>query len=54
MGIKDRTILSKMYAKKLGKATVTGYCIKFKSTKDIHTNILKDAIEFWLEVSRLQ
>lgn len=53
MGIKDRTILSKMYAKKLGKATVTGYCIKFKSTKDIHTSILKDAIEFGLEVSRL-
>ena len=30
MGIDDKTYLAKMYGEKLGKAKVTGYCIKFK------------------------
>src|SRR4249919_1472655 len=30
MGIKDKTYLAKTYGEKLGKANVTGYCIKFK------------------------
>jgi hypothetical protein len=46
MGIKDKTYLSKTYGKKLGKASVTGYCIKFKTLKDININILEEAIRF--------
>ena len=46
MGIKDKTYLAKTYGKKLGKASVTGYCIKFKKLKDIDINILEDAIRF--------
>src|SRR3954465_15821224 len=30
LGIKDKKYLAKTYGKKLGKASVTGYCIKFK------------------------
>ena len=30
MGLDDKTYLVKTYGKKLGKASVTGYCIKFK------------------------
>lgn len=46
LGIKDKTYLAKTYGKKIGKATVTGYCIRFKTLKDINTDILKAAIEF--------
>lgn len=44
MGLEDKTYLVKTYGKKLGKVSVTGYCIKFKSLKDISTAILADAI----------
>jgi hypothetical protein len=30
LGIKDKTYLSQTYEKVIGKAIVTGYCIKFK------------------------
>ena len=49
MGIKDKTYLAQMYGKKLGKASVTGYCIKFKSLKDININILEAAIRYGFE-----
>jgi hypothetical protein len=44
LGIEDKTYLAKTYGKKLGKAAVTGYCIKFKSLKDIDTEVLDTAI----------
>ena len=50
MGLKDKTYLAKTYGKKLGKASVTGYCIKFKALKDINTDILADAIRYRVEV----
>jgi len=45
MGIKDKTYVAKTYGKKLGKASVTGYCIKFKNLKDINIDILETAIQ---------
>ena len=44
LGLNDKTYLAKTYGKKLGKASVTGYCIKFKTLKDINIDILKAAI----------
>ena len=44
LGIDDKTYLAKTYGKKIGKASVTGYCIKFKTLKDINIEILKAAI----------
>jgi hypothetical protein len=44
LGFDDKTYLAKTYGKKIGKATVTGYCIKFKSLKDINIEILEAAI----------
>jgi|SRR5664279_1010726 len=44
LGLNDKTYLTKTYEKKLGKAKVTGYCIKFKTLKDINQDILDDAI----------
>ena len=46
LGLKDKTYLAKTYGKKLGKASVTGYCIKFKTLKDINTDILESAIQY--------
>ena len=44
LGIKDKTYLAQTYGKELGKAKVTGYCIKFNKLKDININILEAAI----------
>ena len=44
MGIKDKEYLSLTYGKSIGKALVTGYCIKFKAIKDINTDKLEEAI----------
>jgi hypothetical protein len=51
LGIKDKTYLAKMYGKKLGKASVTGYCIKFKTLKDINLDILGAAIRYGVEAT---
>lgn len=45
MGIDDKTYLSRTFGKEIGKASVTGYCIKFKALKDINIEILKAAIQ---------
>jgi hypothetical protein len=52
MGLKDKTYLVKTFGKKLGKASVTGYCIKFKTLKDINTDILETAIRYGVEQSK--
>jgi hypothetical protein len=44
LGLDDKSYLSKMIGNKIGKASVTGYCIKFKSTKDIDTDVLMSAV----------
>jgi len=49
LGIEDKTYLAKAYGKKLGKASVTGYCIKFKTLKDINIDILQAAIRYGVE-----
>jgi hypothetical protein len=49
LGISDKTYLAKTYGKKLGKASITGYCIKFKSLKDINLETLEAAIRFGFE-----
>lgn len=49
MGLKDKTYLAQTYGKTLGKASVTGYCIKFKALKDIRMDTLKEAIRYGIE-----
>jgi len=49
MGIKDKTYLSQTYGAQLGKASVTGYCIRFKALKDINTDILQAAMRYGVE-----
>jgi hypothetical protein len=52
IGIADKTYLSRTYGKKLGKASVTGYCIKFKALKDINIDILEAAILYGAEIQK--
>ena len=49
MGIEDKKYLAKTYGKDLGKASVTGYCIKFKTLKYIKVEILEEAIRYGFE-----
>ncbi|MEP7165853.1 MAG: DUF1801 domain-containing protein [Ferruginibacter sp.] len=51
LGIKDKTYLAQTYGKKLGKASVTGYCIKFKTIKDINLDILQAAIKDGVKIT---
>ncbi|MFP3596628.1 DUF1801 domain-containing protein [Chryseobacterium sp. SIMBA_029] len=44
LGIKDKTYLSQTYGETIGKASVTGYCIKFKALKNIDIKVLGQAI----------
>ena len=49
LGIKDKKYLAQTYGKKLGKASVSGYCIRFKTLKDINMDILEAAIKHGFE-----
>jgi hypothetical protein len=44
LGIEDKKYLAETFGNKLGKASVSGYCIKFKSLKDINIDVLGEAI----------
>src|SRR5215204_6301344 len=49
LGIEDKKYLAKAYGKKLGKASVTGYCIRFKTLQDINIEVLIAAIRYGFE-----
>lgn len=49
LGISDKTYLARTFGKKIGKASVSGYCIKFKSLKDINIDILEAAIRYRID-----
>ncbi len=49
IGIKDKTYLAQTYGKTLGKASVSGYCIKFKTLNDINIDMLEEAIRYAAE-----
>jgi hypothetical protein len=51
MGINDKTYLTKMYGKTIGKASISGYCIKFKTLKDINPDILEAAIRYGVDAT---
>jgi len=49
LGLEDKTYLAKTFGKAIGKASVTGYCIKFKSVSNISIAVLQDAIRYGFE-----
>jgi hypothetical protein len=52
LGIEDKTYLAQTYGKTIGKASVSGYCIKFKNVKDINILVLEAAIRYGVEATR--
>src|SRR5262245_41343375 len=46
MGIEDKKYLAEVYGKELGKASVTGYCIKFKTLQALNTENIVATIRF--------
>jgi hypothetical protein len=44
MGLADKTYLTRTYAKRIGKAKVTGYCINFKRLSDLSLAVLEEVI----------
>ena len=49
LGLEDKTFLKRTFEPSLNKASVTGYCIKFKSLKDIDIEMLDEVIRTALE-----
>src|ERR1700761_4548837 len=44
MGLENKKYLSETYGSRLGKAKITGYCIKFKSIKDVDLGVLAEVV----------
>ena len=51
LGIDDKKYLAHTYGKKIGKASVTGYCIKFKALKDVDMDVFEEAISDGIKIS---
>ena len=51
LGIEDKAYLKQAFGEKIGKASVTGYCIKFKALKDINMDVLQEAILYGVEAT---
>ncbi|MBI1408171.1 MAG: DUF1801 domain-containing protein [Caulobacter sp.] len=49
LGLDDKKYLSERFGKTIGKASVTGYCIRFKAVKDLDLDVLEAAIRSGVE-----
>jgi hypothetical protein len=54
MGVDDKKYLAQTFGKALGKASVTGYCIKFKTVADIKIDVLEAAMQYGIEQTGIQ
>jgi len=52
MGLKDKKYLAEKYGKRIGQASVTGYCIKFRTLRKIDVDALVDAMRYGIEQTR--
>jgi hypothetical protein len=41
MGLSDKKHLSQTYGQTLGKAKITGYCVSFRSLKDVNLGVIE-------------
>ncbi|WP_457256317.1 hypothetical protein [Pedococcus sp. P5_B7] len=44
LGLDDKAFLKRTYGDSIGRASVTGYCIRFKRLADIDVDVLQSAI----------
>ncbi|MHA3787977.1 DUF1801 domain-containing protein [Flavobacterium hauense] len=52
MGLEDKKYLAETFGTAIGKASVTGYCIKFKKLSDINVDVLEEAIRYGVTASK--
>ena len=52
LGLDDKTYLARTYGASIGKASVTGYCIKFRRLSVINTDVLQAAIRHGMAVDQ--
>ncbi|MBX3378992.1 MAG: DUF1801 domain-containing protein [Phycisphaeraceae bacterium] len=48
LGMEDKAYLKKTFAKTLGKASLTGYCVRFKGLKDVDIDVLEEVLRYGL------
>ena len=48
IGLDDKTYLARTFGARLGKASVSGYCIKFRSLADLDRAVLEEMFRFGL------
>ena len=44
MGLKDKAYLPRTYGARLGKAKITGYCVRFRSVKDLDLAVFDELV----------
>ena len=49
MGLDDKTYLARTYGETLGKASITGSCLKFRRLDELNTDVLLRAIRDGME-----
>lgn len=54
LGINDKKYLARTFGQGLGKANVTGYCIKFRKLADIDIDVLKAAMQYGIQQTSIQ
>ena len=52
LGLDDKTYLARTYGASIGKASVTGYCIRFRRLSAIDDDVLRAAIHDGMSVDR--
>ena len=52
LGLDDKTYLARTYGASIGKASVTGYCIRFRRLSDINAEALHAAIRHGMTVDQ--
>ena len=51
IGIRNKLDLAQEFGSKLGKAKITGYCIKFKQLADLDLSVLEKAIRLGIQLT---
>ncbi|RZJ02600.1 MAG: DUF1801 domain-containing protein [Brevundimonas sp.] len=51
LGVEDKTYLARTYAKALGKAKVSGYCVNLKTLGDVNIDILEEMLRCGVEAT---
>lgn len=54
LGLTDKKYLPEAIGPRMGKAKVTGYCIKFKSFNDIDKKVLTEAIKYGVKATKVK